>query len=71
MGAKFKTVKRSWLDETQARTFVAAAGSGSPIRFDGRCWEIVGQDVTATGAMTVFRLRLLEDDPCADRPNAP
>ena len=71
MGAKYKTVKRSWLDETQARAFVAAAQSGAPIRFDGRCWEIVEQDATATGAMTLFRLRLLDDDPCGPEAATP
>lgn len=67
MGVKYKTVKRSWLDEGRARAFVGAAQSGAPIRFDGRCWEIVEQDGTLTGAMTVFRLRLLPDDPCGEQ----
>jgi hypothetical protein len=66
MAAKYKTVRRNWLDEDQARTFVAAAQSGAPVRFDRRCWEIVEQDGTVTGAMTVFRLRLLPEDPCQD-----
>lgn len=66
MAAKFKTVRRSWLSEKQAREFVRAANARRPVRFDRRCWEFVEDDGTATGAMTVFRLRLLPDEDCAD-----
>ena len=68
MGAKYKTVRRSWLTEEQGRAFVTACNARLPVRFDGRCWEFVETDDTSTsgGAMTVFRLRLLPGDACKD-----
>lgn len=68
MGAKYKTVKRSWLNEDQARAFVAAAKAGQTVRFEGRCWEFADTDGTLSGAITVFRLRQLPEEACSDTP---
>lgn len=64
--AKIKFVKRSWLSEAQARDFVAAANTHNPVRFSGRCWEIVVDPTRTGGAMTEFRLRQLPDERCPD-----